>query len=143
MKRSDKYNLKMLLFLAILSLITINITENIYHYLNTDDVYYSREINATFRIGDEIGIAAGYDVLNFGMAKQGGNSVRWISLYHEYSKPLLVKILYYGNISEVLSPIEPFYLEPRLERNVSLTANAIGADGDSYGGKIIIQYIKK
>lgn len=107
-----------------------------------NSVYYEREFNATFQVGNFGGFSTDTNVINFGVVTVGGIATKEIIIYHEYEKPLIVKIKYIGGIVQVLSPIKPFNLEPKTERKVNLIAYA-GNEFANYTGKIRIMLIKQ
>ena len=70
-------------------------------------------------------------------------STKEIILYHEYSEPLLIKFQYIGDIKYVLNSVEPFYLEPKTERKVGITAIARYNKYINFTGVVRVLYLKK
>lgn len=145
MKKENKKKygvLKFIVLLIAIVLIAVSLTRISYELYQTSFIYDTREINASFQIGDRIGMSADTDVLNFGSVYKGSLSMKRIELYHEYKLPLKIVIEYKGNISEVLSSVEPFYLEPKTKKELVLVASANKQLG-SYFGIVKISYLKK
>ncbi len=106
-------------------------------------IYAGRDINATFSIGNKVGLSADGDRLNFGMVYPGGDSTKEIVLTNEYKEPLKVEIEYFGSITQVLKPVAPFYIDPNTEKKIDLTAYAISNKYSTYNGTVRILYIKQ
>jgi len=140
MKKSVKTRNK-IIFIILIIIFTVILTRFVFKLNEANSVYYEREFNATFRVAGFGGFSADTDVINFGVVTAGGSSAKEIVIYHEYSKPLKIKIIYGGDIAKTLSPIPSFYLEPKTERKVNLIAHA-GNEFANYTGKIRITMIK-
>jgi hypothetical protein len=133
---------RVILFLAAVSVMAVSLTNAAYIIYHKYKVYDVREIEARFKVGEGIGLSADSDILNFGMVGPESSSTKEIVLYHEYSGPLLVKITYTGNISEVLLPVKDFYLEPNGYRKVGITAYAKPGSSGEYSGTVMIMYFR-
>lgn len=132
---------KMLLLIAV-ALLAISLTKLAYFAKQQNDIYDMKEFNASFGVTSKrIGLAADTNNLNFGMVSPGGSSTRQLMLYHNYTKPLKVLIVYSGSIAPILKPIEPFYLQPNTQRNISITAYAPSRYGN-YSGTVKVIYLK-
>jgi hypothetical protein len=142
MKKLNKTNVfrNMILLIAAI-VITISLTRIAYEVYEDLRIYDSREVDATFQVSNKVGLAADTQSLNFGIVPPGGSSQREILLYHNYTTPLKIKFIYSGSIARVLWPITPFYLEPGVERHVSIVAYAPATHGN-YSGIVKVLYIK-
>lgn len=133
--------IKRIILLAIIILLTVCITRFVFKLNEMNSVYYEREFNATFQVGGFAGFAVDIDVINFGVVTTGGSSTKELTVYHEYSEPLKVKVKYSGNIAKTISTVPSFYLEPKTEKKINLIAHA-GNELANYTGKIKIMLIK-
>ena len=145
MKNSKKTTsvAKILILLLAISIISVWATKITYELYENSKIYDVKDINATFKIGDVVGLAADSETLNFGIIYPGGTSSKEVTLYHEYSEPLLIKFRYLGDIKYVLNPVEPFYLEPYTERKVGIVAIAKYNQLMNFTGVVRILYLKK
>lgn len=144
MKGREGFNriLKIIIILIAAALIACILTRVAYLAYEKYTIYDVKEVNAAFIIGKKIGLSADADVLNFGIVPPGGSSTKEMVLYHEYKEPLKIKIVYTGNIAEVIGPIEPFYLEPKIEKKVSISAYAVSDENITYTGTVKVFFIK-
>lgn len=143
MKKKDKIKaLKIVVLLAAAALIAASLTRIAYVAYEKISIYDIKEVNAKFAVGKKIGLSADNDIINFGIAPPGGSSTKKIVLFHEYKEPLKIKITYTGDIAEAVQPIEQFYLEPGVEKQVSLSAYAGSEEGREYTGTVKVYYIK-
>lgn len=142
-KRSPdtKYLYKLMIILVLAAFISSTLTVISYNMHKNGEVYDIKVLNATFSVGKFVGMAVDTDRLNFGVVFPGGSSTKTIQLYHNYTKPLLIRIDYTGSISQILLPVKPFILKPKTSMNVTFDAYA-GYHYANYSGKVIITYIK-
>jgi len=141
MKKKNKLLINRIILLIIIIIGTILITKIAFNVNEMNSIYYQEEFNATFEVGTGGGFSVDTNVINFGVVTPGGSSTKEIILYHNYPEPLKVRISSNGNIAEVLSPIPPFLLEPKVEKKLNLIARA-GNELRNYTGKIKIILIK-
>lgn len=134
--------LKKLFFLILVAIIASSLTAIVYKANEAFSIYYFQEFDAKFKVSNKLGLSADSDKIDFGSAPEGSTSRRELLLYHEFERPLKVKVSYSGNIADILSPIKPFYLEPKKEQKIGIIANAFGEEGTEYSGKIKVSYLK-
>lgn len=141
-QKKSKLTIKSIIFMIAVIFIVIGLTKICYLVKESYSIYDVKTLNATFIIENKIGLAADTNVLNFGMSPPGGSSTKEILLYHEYKERLKIKLVYAGNIAQLLEPIKPFYLEPKTEKKLGITAYAVQKPGN-YSGTVKIYYLKQ
>ena len=85
-------------------------------------IYKVYDIPMKIEVGNVSGFNTDTDAVNFGKARPGNSNSRIIVMSHEYKKPLLVHFKKSGNISRFVDLPDDFYLEPQLNKEISINA---------------------
>jgi len=111
------------ILLLVIALISITATNLFYSFYIIADV---KEFNMSLIVGDYAGFDVDTERLAFGMVSPGGNScIRFIDLSNKKDYPLKVYINFYGNLAELVSvPENYFILQPNEEKKLSFSASA-------------------
>ncbi|HME86923.1 MAG TPA: hypothetical protein VKE88_00760 [Candidatus Nanoarchaeia archaeon] len=142
MKTKNKEMLWNIFALVLVAVISIALTKIAFELYQNTKIYDVKEYNAQVRIADFAGFSINTDSLDFGVIVRGSSITRTTTLQHNYTEPLLVKVIYSGDIQKVLGYKEPFVLAPNTEMNLSITAYGIAAQGN-YTGKVKIFFLKQ
>ncbi len=103
----------------------------------------TKTINVKFSVGENLGLVAGTDELNFGRVILDSSSEKRINLTNLYKFPVKVNVLISKNLQKFVFSEDEFVLEP--DETIEVPFNLIvssNEDLDNYSGKVLFEFRK-
>lgn len=123
----------------VISLAILIITLGIVQVLSLPELEIVKTYDAIAEVGKPTGIAINSTAFDFGRVIPNGLASKKLNLRNDQEKPLFVKIIATGNISEGLEINQNnFYLQPEEQKEVFIAFRGQGLQNGHYRGQIII-----
>ncbi len=137
-KRTLLIGKKLPILLVCIALITVGL---VLLFFSLYAIFKVDVIKMTIQVSDRSAFNTDTEFINFGRAINGASSTRVLVISHSHTKPLLLHFKVSGNISQLVSAPDDFYLEPNLGKEVSITATVpMGAEKAKYEGELTVYF---